>query len=312
MTAYLSRRRKQGLGAVACAAVLATAAIALGVADSASPPEAGPKVDSHVEHSNIYVVDVATRELTQATNHQGEGALEPSWSEDGQIAFSAMACDECPSTVFQLDPKVAGQAPIDSSVEHVFQPSWAPGGGKVAVVRLGRGIYTIDSERNTAKRLTTGRSDEAPNWSPAGDWIAFHKHVRDTNYDLFAADPATGTQRRLTNDSRQQTNPAWSPDGSRIAFAEQQASGRWAIVTMDADGSRRKQVTPGETSAQEPSWSPDGKQIAFVLQGLDSAAVAVIDATGGKPVRLTDGSVFASKPTWSPDGDQVAFAALRR
>jgi Tol biopolymer transport system component len=299
--------------AAAAVVVPVCAALALGVADSASPPEAGPKVDTHVEHSNIYVVDVSTRGVTQATNHQGEGALEPAWSQEGQIAFSAMGCDECPSTVSAVDPGDSTQAPVETSVKHVFQPSWAPDGHKLAVVGLGRGIYVIDSADTSARRLTSGRSDEAPNWSPAGDWIAFHKQVRDTNYDLFAVDPATGKQRRLTNDSRQQTNPSWSPGGSKIAFAEQQSNGRWAIVTMNADGSGRRQVTGSSISAQEPSWSPDGKQLAFVLQGVDSAAVAVIGATGdGSPQRLTDGSVFASKPTWSPDGKRVAFAAIRR
>jgi dipeptidyl aminopeptidase/acylaminoacyl peptidase len=307
-----SSNRKRLIAFAGAAMVFASAAIALGVADSASPPESGPKVESHVGHSNIWTVDVASKQLEQETNHQGEGAVEPSWSAQGEIAFSSMDCDECSSQLVQLDPAGSAQVKIDTpSVDHLFQPSWAPDGRKVAVVALGEGIYAVDSQGGAPKQLTSGVADEAPDWSPTGDWIAFHRQIRGTNYDLFAVDAATGKERRLTHDSKQQTNPSWSAEGRRIAFAEQQANGLWAIITMNSDGSGRKQVTDAGISAQEPSWSPDGRSIAFILQELDKATVAVIDAAGSaSPKRLTDDKVFPSKPTWSPDGKRIAFSAM--
>ena len=295
---------------VSSAVVATSAAIAIGVAVSGPPPESGPAADSHVGHSNIYVVDVASHALTQPTNHMGEGALEPSWSSDGKIAFSAMDCDECPSQLIQVDPVDSSQAPVETSVKHVFQPSTSPDGRKVAVVGLGRGIYSVNVGGGTAKRLTSGPSDESPAWSPDGDLIAFQRQIQGTNYDLFAVDASTGKERRLTNDAQQQTNPTWSPDGARIAFAEQQANGKWAIFTMKADGTGRTRVTAPEASAQEPAWSPDGKKIAFILQALDRATVAVVSVTGaGTPERLTDASLFPARPTWSPDGNSIAFSA---
>jgi TolB protein len=301
--------RNSRLAVLVTAVVLAVAAIAFGVADSASPPEAGPKVDTHVDKAGLYVVDVESGDLTQPTHH--EDAKEPSWSPDGQIAFTTMSCDECPSTLTEVDPAGTTEVQIDPPVEHLFQPSWAPDGRRVAVVGLGRGIYVVDTELQTAERLTTGVSDEAPAWSPTGDLIAYHRQIRDTNYDLFTVEPATGRKQRLTNDSAQQTNPAWSPDGTQLAFAQQQANGRWAIFTMRRDGSRKRRITATGTSAQEPSWSPDGQRIAVILQGLDTATLATIDANGaGAPERLTDDSLFPAKPTWSPDGTDIAFSAL--
>lgn len=302
----LTRKR---LAVLITVVIAASTAIALGVADSASPPEAGPKVDTHVDNNGLYVVDVESRAVTQPTHH--EDAKEPSWSPDGQIAFTSMTCDECPSTLTEVDPAGTTEVQIDPPVEHLFQPSWAPDGRRVAVVGLGRGIYIVDTQAQTSKRLTSGVSDEAPSWSPAGDLIAFHRQVRDTNYDLFTVDAATGRKQRLTNDSAQQTNPAWSPDGSHVAFAQQQANGKWAIFTMRGDGSGKRRITPTGTSAQEPAWSPDGKQLAVILQGLDTATLATLDAAGrSAPERLTDDSLFPSKPTWSPDGKSIAFSAL--
>ena len=301
--------RNSRLAVLVTAVVLAVAAIALGVADSAPPPEAGPKVDTHVAKSGLFVVEVDSGKFTHVTHRKG--AKEPAWSPGGDITYTSMSCDECPSTLTAVDPAGTTEVQIEPPVEHLFQPSWAPDGRRVAVVGLGRGIYAVDTELRTAKRLTTGISDEAPAWSPTGDLIAYHRQIRDTNYDLFTVDPATGRKQRLTNDSAQQTNPAWSPDGTKLAFAQQQANGRWAIFTMRRDGSRKRRLTATGTSAQEPAWSPDGKRIAVILQGLDTATLATIDADGGgAPERLTDESLFPAKPTWSPDGTDIAFSAL--
>jgi Tol biopolymer transport system component len=310
MVLRLQKRRKLAAALVA-AVVAASAALALAVADSASPPESGPAVKSHVGHSYIFSVDVATGQMAQETNHQGEGALEPTWSTQGDIAFSTMPCDECTSELAEVDPAapIGPEAKIETSAQHLFQPSWAPDGKRLATVGLGRGIYSVDTTDGSAQRLTTGPSDEAPDWSPGGHLIAFHRQIRGSNYDLFAVNPATGKERRLTEDSKQQTNPTWNTDGSQIAFAEQQPTGRWAIVVMNTGGTGRRVVTDPSISAQEPAWSPDGKRIAFILQELDKAALAVIDTSGGTPKRLTDDKVFPAKPTWSPDGKRIAFSA---
>jgi Tol biopolymer transport system component len=304
----LIAQRGKLLAVVATAIVLVSAAVVFGVADSASPPESGPAVDAHADHTGIYVVDVADGKIRRPSNH--EDAREPTWSARGQIAFSTMTCDECVSQLSQMDPGGTTEVLISATVKHVFQPSWAPDGHRIAAVGLGRGIYAVDPATGTSKRLTTDPSDEAPDWSPAGEWIAFHRQVRGTNYDLFVVNATTRELRRLTNDTKQQTNAAYSPDGKQIAFAEQQASGKWAVITMNTDGTRRRHVTDTETSAQEPAWSPDGKKIAFILQELDRATLAITDATGtGTPRRLTDKALFPSKPAWSPDGKSIAFAA---
>jgi Tol biopolymer transport system component len=303
----LPRTKRTRLAVVLSAILLIAAAIAIGVATSAEPPESGPAVDSHSEHADIWVVDVPTRELRQATLNAD--ALEPSWSPDGEIAFSTQSCDECFSEI-HVDTAGSTEIPVDTNARHLFQPSWAPDGHRVAVVRLGHGIFIADDRTRTATRLTYGPSDEAPAWSPGGEWIAFDKLVKHTNYDLFAVHAVTAERRQLTRDTAAQTHPAWSPDGTRLAFAEQQSNGNWAIFTMGFDGNGRKRVTGSQVSAQEPSWSPDGKTIAFILQELDRATVATIDADGtGSIARLTDRSLFPSRPTWSPGGTSIAFSA---
>jgi Tol biopolymer transport system component len=267
---------------------------------SSSAPAGGNQTTTgeseHSHDSNIYVLDLRSGRPRRLTD--GQIAQQPSWTPNKRIAFSAADCDDsCWSQLFYVDSKAVNQVLVHVQAEHhLFHPTWSSD-GRLAAVALGRGIFSFKPGQRKPHPLTTGQSDEAPDWSPRSDWIAFDKRVRDTNYDIFAVNAATRKIRRLTHDARQQTNPAWSPDGSMLAFAEQEPSGRWAIVTMRTNGSARKRVTPNSVSAQEPAWAPDGKRIAFVKQGLDKASIAVVGSDGKHLRTLTRGSLFVATPT---------------
>jgi TolB protein len=255
------------------------------------------------------VLNLRSGRLKPVTGNQI--AQQPAWAPNRRIAFSAADCDDsCYSQLFYVDKNGVNQVLVQINAKHhLFHPTWSSD-GRLAAVALGRGIFFVSPGGRRSHVLTTGQSDEAPDWSPRGDWIAFDKQVSGTNYDIFAVNASTRKVRRLTHDARQQTNPAWSPDGSRLAFAEEQPSGSWTIVTMRADGSGRKHVTGSDISAQEPAWSPDGKRIAFVKQGLDKASIAIVSSHGGRARTVTRASLFTSTPTWSPDGLNIAFAGL--
>jgi Tol biopolymer transport system component len=273
--------------------------------------QSGHESSEHEERSNIYVVDVKSANLRQVTrNREEELAQGPSWSEEGKIAFSGADCDECFAKIFLVNPDGSGSRMIPTRVRHLFQPTWSPDGREIAAARLGAGIYSLKVRDGTARRLSSGESDEAPAWSPDGRRILFHRQVRGTNWDIYAIDTESGKLSRVTRDPLQQTNPTWSPDGTRIAFAEQQRNGKWAVWSMRPDGSGRTRLTDAAASSQEPAWSPDGTRIAFISQARGGGSVAVVNVKGeGKPERLTGKSLLASRPTWSPDGTRIAFAA---
>jgi TolB protein len=265
--------------------------------------------------SNVYVVDVATRAVEQVTaNEAGQIATGPAWSPTGGIVFSEAPSGDDFASLFVIRPDGSGRRRLPTRLDHLFVPTWAPDGKRVAFVRLGTALYVFDLRTDKVRRLKrTSRADDAPAWSPDGDWIAFQRQMPDpTNLELYLTDPAGTKLRRLTRDPLQQITAAWSPDGSTLAFAEQQRTGHWAVATMRLDRSRRKLLTDPNVSSQDPAWSPDGKQIAYVLQGGEQNSIAVIDADGGKPVRITPREfVQPESPYWSPDGKQIVFAARR-
>jgi TolB protein len=270
-----------------------------------------PPAKEHGHDASIYVVNVHNGQVRQVT--EGQIAQHPAWAPDRRIAFTAADCDDsCWSQLFHVDAQARNQVLVAGRQSaHLFHPSWAPDGRHIATVELGKGILSVATKGGATRRLTRGQSDEAPEWSPRGNWIAYDKRVRDTNYDIFAVNAVTRKVRRFTNDVSQQTNPTWSPDGSQLAFAEQQADGKWAIVTMRLDGSDRKRVTGGGISAQEPAWSPDGRRIAFVKQGLDKALISIVPVGGGKARTITTTKFVASTPAWSPDGGSIAFSGQK-
>jgi Tol biopolymer transport system component len=266
--------------------------------------------DEHANDSHIFLVNVRSSTIKELTS--GQIAQQPSWAPAKRITFTAADCDDsCWSKLYYIDPQGRNQVLVQvKATHHLFHPTWSPDGRRIAAVALGRGIFSVPAGGSKIRKLTKGQSDEAPDWSPNSDWIAFDKRIGGTNYDIFAVNDVTRKVKRLTHDQRQQTNPAWSPDGSRIAFAEQQSNGAWAIFTMRVDGSGRKRVTGKDYSAQEPSWSPDGNRIAFVKQSLDRASIAVVGVDGGRVRTLTGKTLYPSTPTWSPDGRAIAFSAV--
>ena len=142
-----------------------------------------------------------------------------------------------------------------------------------------------------SKRLTTGPSDEAPDWSPAGDWIAFHRQIRGSNYDLFAVNAATGKERRLTHDCEAADEPRVV--AGRQADRIRRAAGQRAVGDRHDELRRHAGASGSPTptiSAQEPSWSPDGKSIAFILQELDKA-------DGGRDRRRRTARPRSASPT---------------
>jgi Tol biopolymer transport system component len=275
-----------------------------------SSTSSGTKPVALSPYSNIYAVDVATRKLRPVTrNHIAELAQGPSWSAQGKIAFTQAVCDECISQLMVTSKGGGHPKAVKAQPKHVFQPTWSPDGSKIAVVRLGFGLYTVDARGGGSIRITRNQADEAPAWSPDGSRILFDAQVSGSNWDLFSVDPRGRDRKRLTRGPLQETNPAWSPKGSMIAFARQGRNGNWVVHRSKSDGSRPTTVTERTVSSQEPEWSPDGSQIAYVEQVGARAYLSVISVRGGKPRRLTGDSVVASRPSWSPDGKEIVFSA---
>jgi dipeptidyl aminopeptidase/acylaminoacyl peptidase len=186
-------------------------------------------------------------------------------------------------------------------------PAWAPDGNRIAFqnsIGSTGGIWYVNTDGTSPKRVTTDQNDREPAWSPDGRRLVFVRNA-DGRDRLFVVN-ADGSG--LTNVTPGLTvsaeEPNWSPDGARIAFTD---LGR--IYIVNADGSGFRQLTgPESGNAAYPSWSPDGSRIAFASGPASIGAIRVVQPDGGGLGVLVPNLAEVWEVAWSPDGTKLAFS----
>ena len=130
------------------------------------------------------------------------------------------------------------------------------------------------------------------------------------NIHLFAFQPETLTETKITNGNWEDIHPALSPDGQKVAFASNR-SGFWDIYVLDLLRNRTIQLTQDNFYDGAPSWSPDGQWIVYE-HAMDNGTIELflkpIDLSIN-PIQLTVNDGLDVNPTWHPDADkrQIAF-----
>ena len=165
--------------------------------------------------------------------------------------------------------------------------------------------------------------EEWPAWSPDGTRLAYVAEVGGIR-QLFLRTLANGTERRLTNERRDDIQPAWSPDGNRIAFVRANTTGGklepndingWYqeggdIWSLDIGTSRETRLVEDGSS---PTYSPSGGRLAFEASWGGARRIWVADSTGRNPRQITTDSseaVVHTAPRWSPDGSKLVFRRI--
>ncbi len=164
---------------------------------------------------------------------------------------------------------------------------------------------TAGSARVELPWLLPGDTDPAV--APDGRRIAFTSS-RHGNPEIYVADSATGTVRRLTvNPRADDRHPAWSPNGRRIAW-QSGSAGDFDLFVMDADGRGKRSLVRGVGDDIDAAWSPDGARLAFSSNRGGHRDLWAVSGAGGEPELLATlpGSVRA--PAWSPDGARIVFS----
>ncbi|WP_370948020.1 serine hydrolase [Amycolatopsis sp. cg5] len=233
------------------------------------------------------------------------------------------------------------------------QPAIAPDGSRVVyVLRTAdreadsdtRSLWQVGTDGGDAVRLTRGKSDRSPAFSPDGNKIAF---LREGNVWLL---PVAGEPAQLTELPLGAGTPMWSPDGSAIAFSapvdlaagegdDDAARARPVVVdrlgfkadgaglirtvrthlhVVDVASGEVRQVTEGDWHAGEPAWSPDGKRLAFAASMDDDADLTfrsgayVVAADGsGDPALIGSGTGMCGAVLWTADGTALLVVGAR-
>lgn len=217
----------------------------------------------------------------------------------------------------------------------VANPQVSPDGSRVAFTRVNvdekrtgyeTSIWTVATDGKEAPvRLTNGKHDAQPRWSPDGKHIAF---VRGGEKDesgkpkpgqLAMLSLAGGEAWTITNLPKGASSAVWSPDGKRIAFVS--TTTQEDIEKTEKKGAAR----PGEAKAAESEHESDVHVITRAVYRSNDEGyldpkrhshIWILDVPTTsdqmpKPVQLTSGSFSEGQQTWSKDGRRIYFLTRR-
>ncbi len=116
-------------------------------------------------------------------------------------------------------------------------------------------IFELDPVTGTLGQVTfTEAFDALPEYSPAGDRIAFHGCI-DGFCDIFVVDLDGGNLTNLTNGEADSRWPRWSPDGSKIAYTRVW-EGNSDIWVMRPDGGDKRPLIVSAGRDEVAEWRP--------------------------------------------------------
>ncbi len=187
-------------------------------------------------------------------------------------------------------------------------------------------LYRVPVSGGDTQRLTSGRRDSSPRWSPDGKFLAFLRSVEKDGKpqppQLFILPLNGGEPWQLTRQPMGVSQPAWSPDGKSIAFIS---------IANDLDLARAA-CEERKAQSKEPARADDCKlqretDVRVVTRAVYRANglgyldfsrprhIWTVPFTGeAQPAtakQLTRGAFDEADIAWSPDSATIYFSSER-
>lgn len=195
----------------------------------------------------------------------------PRWSPDGQwIAFHQEVAGKW--DVFKVRPDGSDLTDLTNDPSSDSIPTWSADSSTIYF----RSNRNGDTENSELFRMNADGSGQTVlpvkkgklGWgsiSPKGNEIAFaadREGGAAEQFDIFAADPISGTERLIASRPNNDIQSTFSNDGSRIAFVSL-SDGNPEIYIVNTDGSAMLRMTRNVASDANPVFSFDGSSLLF-------------------------------------------------
>lgn len=282
----------------------------------------GPAPFVTPQFTRIYLVHPDGSGLRGITD-SSELTGTPHWSPDGsRLIFYTAA----------LNQVCKGGLIFGTGLSQIASVNWKTGERKTITAGGGLKVFPryVDSNE-IAYQTTTGLKFtggvelvgdfEAPDWSPDGRSMIFHREVdmtaeRDYTVRPWPSMDPSFALRRVPDAA------SFSPSGERMVYGLTNFRGEsrnGSLVVARPDGSDHRVIFDGPATDDMilPTWSPLGDAILFTLGGLyqretiKPARLMSIRPDGSSLTALTAADQNSGSPSWSPDGKQVAYRVTK-
>jgi TolB protein len=263
--------------------------------------------------STIWVADANGRNSRQLTTEGYESLpddFRQAWSPDGRgILFLSTRTGRSDLWVVPADSGAPRQLTRD--LRNDWFGAWSPDGRRIAFLSDRGGqtdIWIVPASGGPERRATDDPAiEQGPQW--LGDSVIAFTASQPASA-LWAIDPATGTERRLTPEGERVGAPVPSPDGREVLYNVVRGGGVVDLHVMPAAGGEPRALVAGNGQNSQARWSPDGRTVAFASDRAGLGDIWTIPAAGGEPTRITEGPAAESNPQWSTDGTAIYFMAF--
>ncbi len=270
--------------------------------------EAGGNLD-------IYVKYVDADPVLQLTDNEADD-YNPAWSPEGsEVAFLRWD-DGC--SIHLVSALGGPERRLAACGQTIYGDlTWSPSGDRLAIndrenVGDPFAIFSVSVQNAEKQQLTFppvgGWGDHDPAFSPDGSRLAFVRSRSEGMQDVYVVNLEDGSERRLSDDSRNVWGVAWAPDARSIIFSSNRA-GRPGLWRVSVDGGTPIWVGVAAESATFPSIM--GGNLAY-LRGSGEVNIWSVDAiadSAGEPVIRS--TYWDMHPAISPDGSRLAFTSNR-
>jgi Tol biopolymer transport system component/serine/threonine protein kinase len=252
----------------------------------------------------------------------------PGWSPDGKkLVFAAEPISRTPfdrpttSALWTVD--VATGELHRLSEGDAVQPSWSPGGRRIAYWGLAEGgaqrdLYTIPAGGGEPRAVTRDAAvDWSPVWSPDGKYLYFSSD-RGGSMNLWriGIDERSGETQGPPEPVRAPAtfvaHLSFSRDGRSLVYASTLTTQTLEVLDFDPATARIGGAVPLTRSVRafaNPRVSPDRQWIVGSRESPEDIVLVRMDGSDQRLV--TDDPHRDRVPRWSPDGSRVAFYSNR-